>query len=73
MSRLPQSDYNRIVQEIMAVEYFYNRKGKIQIMEKDDIKEKLDGKSPDAVDALALAFMAPTGDEEWDVGEPEMR
>ncbi|OCR86693.1 hypothetical protein CFT13S00388_07945 [Campylobacter fetus subsp. testudinum] len=47
------------------IEYFYNDKGKIQILGKEAIK-KLYGKSPDELDSLAMLFYEPviaTNDE----------
>lgn len=48
-----------------TIEYYYNDKGKIQILSKDAIK-KLHGKSPDELDSLAMLFYEPviaTNDE----------
>lgn len=47
-----------LTQELTLPTYFVNRQGKIQIEEKDQIKERI-GRSPDKADALALTFSHP--------------
>lgn len=50
---LPQDD--ELMEELLAISYFYRETGKAQIIPKDKIKEEL-GRSPDKADALALTF-----------------
>lgn len=42
-----------LIEELLEVKYFFNRKGKIQIEKKEDIKERL-GRSPNRADAWIL-------------------
>ena len=46
--------------ELTSVKYKFNRKGEILIEDKDEIKKRI-GKSPDIMDAVALAFYNPSG------------
>jgi len=46
-------DDSDLIQEIEEMKYFTNKKGKIQIESKDDIKERI-GRSPDKADAWVL-------------------
>lgn len=48
---------NLIVQ-LTAIRYWFN-KGKMQILDKDQIKSELQGASPDDADAIALTFALP--------------
>ena len=47
---------DELEQEILAIEVKYTSKGEMQIIEKDAIKKKLGGRSPDKVEAMMLAF-----------------
>lgn len=50
---LPKDD--GLMEELLAISYFYRETGKVQIQAKDNIKKEL-GRSPDKADALALTF-----------------
>jgi len=50
---LPEDDV--LAEELLATEYFFTPAGRIQIIEKKDIKKIL-GRSPDRADSLALTF-----------------
>lgn len=52
-------DDEDLIEELMATKYKVNSRGKIQIIEKDEIKKKI-GRSPDKADALMICC-APTG------------
>lgn len=50
---LPNDD--ELLEELLAISYFYRENGKAQIQAKEKIKEEL-GRSPDKADSLALTF-----------------
>ena len=46
--------------ELIAADYAFDNKDRIQLEKKEDVKEKLPlGNSPDCADALALTFAMP--------------
>ena len=49
---------NKLLQQIAAVEYFYNSKGQIQLQAKENVRKTLKS-SPDGADATALTFALP--------------
>lgn len=51
---------NRLLQQISAVEYFYNSKGQIQLEAKENVRKTLKA-SPDGADAAALTFAMSFG------------
>ena len=53
--------------DLTSVNKKYDRKGRLQMEEKDEIKKRL-GRSPDKGDALALTFAEPV----YDCGEPRL-
>ena len=61
--QLPQNE--DVFNELTGVNKKYDRRGRLQLEEKDEIKKRL-GRSPDKADALALTFAEPI----YDDGEP---
>jgi len=49
-------DWSDLLRETLIPKHRPNRRGQIRIEEKDEIKKRLGGRSPDLVDALALTF-----------------
>lgn len=51
-----------LLDDLCAVNKKYDRRGRLQLEEKDELKKRL-GRSPDKADALALTFAEPVYDE----------
>ena len=47
----------RMISDLTGIEYYHDRKGKLRIEEKDEIKKRL-GRSPDYADSIALTLAA---------------
>lgn len=62
--QLPQDE--DLFDELTGVNKKYDRRGRLQLEEKDEIKKRL-GRSPDKADALALTFAEPI----YDLEEPK--
>ena len=58
--RLPADE--ELLDELVSVNKKYDRLGRLQLEEKDELKKRL-GRSPDKADALALTFATPVYDE----------
>ena len=52
---------DRTVAELLEPRYELDTSGRIKVESKDDIRERLKGRSPDHADALLLAFHSPAG------------
>lgn len=63
--QLPQDE--TLFDDLCGVNKKYDRLGRLQLEEKDEIKKRL-GRSPDKGDALALTFAEPV----FDMGRPKM-
>lgn len=63
--QLPSDD--RLLDDLCAVNKKYDRRGRLQLESKEEVKKRL-GRSPDKADALALTFAEPV----YDVGRPRM-
>ena len=63
--QLPEDE--TLFNELTSINKKYDRKGRLQLEEKDEIKKRL-GCSPDKADALALTFAEPV----YDIGEPQI-
>ncbi len=63
--QLPNDD--RLLDDLCAVNKKYDRRGRLQLESKEEVKKRL-GRSPDKADALALTFAEPV----YDVGKPRM-
>lgn len=63
--QLPQDE--RLFDELTGINKKYDRRGRLQLEEKDEIKKRL-GRSPDKADALALTFAEPI----FDNGKPQL-
>ena len=63
--QLPEDE--ELFNDLTAVNKKYDRKGRLQMEEKDEVKKRL-GRSPDKGDALALTFAEPV----YDCGEPKL-
>lgn len=50
------SEDDELEQELLAIQVKYTSKGELQIIEKDLIKKKLNGRSPDKAEAMMLSF-----------------
>ena len=61
--QLPQDE--SLFDELTGINKKYDRRGRLQLEEKDEIKKRL-GRSPDKADALALTFAEPI----YDIGKP---
>jgi len=64
-AQLPEDE--DLFNELTGINKKYDRKGRLQLEEKDEIKKRL-GRSPDKADALALTFAEPV----YDIGEPQI-
>ena len=58
---------NTLLDDLCSVNKKYDRRGRLQLEEKDEVKKRL-GRSPDKADALALTFAEPV----YDNGKPRM-
>lgn len=56
LSRLPESEYQLLVEELTTIRYRYTDTGKVQIEKKAETRKRLGGRSPDRADCLALMF-----------------
>lgn len=63
--QLPKDE--ELFEDLCAINKRYDRKGRLQLEEKDELKKRL-GRSPDKADALALTFAEPV----YDSGEPKL-
>ena len=63
--QLPKDE--ELFDELTSINKKYDRRGRLQLEEKDEVKKRL-GRSPDKADALALTFAEPI----YDVGEPKI-
>ena len=63
--QLPEDE--TLFNELTGINKKYDRKGRLQLEEKDEVKKRL-GRSPDKADALALTFAEPV----YDIGEPQI-
>ncbi len=63
--QLPRDE--ELFEDLCAVNKRYDRHGRLQLEEKEEIKKRL-GRSPDKADALALTFAEPV----YDDGEPRL-
>ena len=63
--QLPQDE--RLFDELTGINKRYDRRGRLQLEEKDEVKKRL-GRSPDKADALALTFAEPI----YDMREPQI-
>lgn len=48
-----------LLRELCALKYFFKGKDQIQLIPKEQVKEELEGQSPDRADAVALTFSIP--------------
>ncbi len=63
--QLPEDE--SLFDELTGINKKYDRRGRLQLEEKDEVKKRL-GRSPDKADALALTFAEPV----YDDGEPQI-
>ena len=63
--QLPEDE--KLFDELTCINKKYDRRGRLQLEEKDEVKKRL-GRSPDKADALALTFAEPV----YDYGEPQL-
>ena len=63
--QLPNDD--RLLDDLCAVNKKYDRRGRLQLETKEEVKKRL-GRSPDKADALALTFAEPV----YDTGRPKL-
>ena len=63
--QLPEDE--ELFNDLTCVNKKYDRKGRLQLEEKSEIKKRI-GRSPDKADALALTFAEPI----YDIGEPQL-
>lgn len=55
---IDREKYPQIPREVKHTTFFVNGSGRVQIIAKDKIREKLEGRSPDTLDALTLVIEA---------------
>ncbi len=60
LANLPRDVVDRLSGELTGIRWFQTPSGKVQIEPKEKFKQRL-GRSPDAADALILAFAVPKG------------
>lgn len=56
-----------LIEELEADEYFENKRGEIQLVDKDEIKEKIDGRSPASADCWKMIMWASEQEFEKDI------
>jgi hypothetical protein len=56
LSRIPELEFQLLVEDLTTMRYRYTSAGKVQLEEKKETRKRL-GRSPDRADAVALAFM----------------
>jgi hypothetical protein len=56
LSRIPELEFQLLVEDLTTMRYRYTNTGKVQLEEKKETRKRL-GRSPDRADAMALAFM----------------
>jgi phage terminase large subunit len=64
MDNIALPDDRELLSQLMAIKYKINSAGQIEILAKDEIKEKL-GRSPDDAEAVIYTLAKPTGVQLW--------